>query len=119
MQAGKAPDPAKRAQLEVILRRTETALAPVIKNLPFEDATAARRFMNQMNSAMKAFKSGAATGVIDPKWATEGTTVADLAKHMTRHKLQFAAAPAGNEDSYTTMHRNFATYLFALTQPKK
>jgi hypothetical protein len=119
VQNGKAPDADKRAQLEVTLGRVETALAPVVKNLPAEDATAARRFMDRMTNAVKAFKAGAATGLIDPKWEAEGTTVADLVKHMTRHKLQFAEAPAGHEDSYTTMHRNLATYLFVLTQPKK
>ncbi len=119
VQNGKAPDPAKRAQLEVTLQKLETALAPVIKSASFEEATAARRFMNRMTNAVKAFKAGAGAGLIDPKWSVEGTTVADLVKHMSRHKLQFGEAQAGNEDSYTTMHRNLATYLFVLTQPKK
>lgn len=119
LQAGKAPDPAKRMQLETTLAKVETALAPVVKNLPFADATAARRFMNQLTHAAKAMKANNAAGLIDPKWAAEGTTVAEMVKHMTRHKLQFAAAPTGSEETYLSLHRNFATYLFLLTQPKK
>lgn len=119
VQAGKAPDPAKVARLEVTFQRLQDAAGPVIKNLPFEDATAARRFLNRMASAIRAMKGNTAVGLIDPKWAAEGLSVADLVKHMTRHKLFFGPAPRGNEEAYMTMHRNLATYLFVLTPPKK
>lgn len=119
LQAGKAPDPAKRAAFEQTLGKMEAALAPVAKSLPPADATAARKFMNQLAAATKALKGDAGNNLINPKWATEGTTIEELARHMSRHKLQFAAAPVGNEETYLNLHRNFATYLFLLTQPKK
>ncbi|VTR91543.1 unnamed protein product [Gemmata massiliana] len=119
LQAGKAVDANKRAQFEVTLQKAEAAFASIKKDLPADDATAAKRFLDQMATALKVMKTDAATGLIDPKWSSEGTTVADLVKHMTRYKLQFAGAPAGNEESYLTLHRNFAGYLFLLTQPKK
>lgn len=119
LQAGKSPDPSRRSQFEVTLERVEAALGSVAKTLPDEDAATARRFTSQMSNALKAMKAGAGNGLIDPKWSVEGTTVADFVKHMTRHKLQFAAAPSGNEESYMALHRNFATYLFLLTQPRK
>lgn len=119
LQAGKVPEAAKRTQFEATLKKVETALVPVVKALPRDDADAARRFMTQLSNAMKALKAGAGNGLIDPKWSSEGTAVADLVKHMTRHKLLFAAAPEGNEETYTTLHRNLGIYLFLLTQPKK
>lgn len=119
LQAGKSPEAMKRMQLEITLEKVEAALPPVVKNLSSADAAAASSFTNQLTTAVKAMKAGVGNGLIDPKWATEGTTVADLVKYMTRHKLRFAAAPSGNEESYITLHRNFATYLFLLTQPKK
>ncbi|MBP3957184.1 hypothetical protein J8F10_18130 [Gemmata sp. G18] len=119
LQAGKAVDPTKRDQFEVTLQKAEAALASIVKTLPADDATAANRFLGQMTGALKVMKTEAATGLIDPKWASEGTTVADLVKHMTRFKVQFAAATTGNEEAYLTLHRNFASYLFFLTQPKK
>ena len=64
-------------------------------------------------------KGNTAVGLIDPKWAAEGLTVADLVKHMARRKLLFGPAPSGDEEAYMTMHRNLVTYLFVLTQPKK
>ncbi|MBY0457202.1 MAG: hypothetical protein K2V38_07685 [Gemmataceae bacterium] len=119
VQAGKAPEPAKRVQLEVTLQKAESALAPVLKTLKFEDATATRRFLNQMANAVKALKAGGVVGLVDPKWASEGTTVAELTKHMAKHKLSFGPATPGTEESYTALHRDLATYLLLLTQPKK
>jgi hypothetical protein len=119
VRAGKAPDPDKVTKLENTFQKVQDALGPVIKNLPFEDATAARKFLNQMTNAIRAMKTNAANGLIDPKWEAEGLTVADLVKHMTKHKLQFGPAPRGGEEAYATMHRNLATYLFVLNQPKK
>jgi len=119
VQAGKAPEGAKLNRLEITFQRVQDAAGPAIKNLPFEDAIATRRFLNRMASAIKGMKGNAAVGLIDPKWAAEGLTVADLVKHMGRHKLLFGPAPSGNEEAYMTMHRNLVTYLFVLTQPKK
>ena len=119
MQAGKSPEMAKITKVESTFQRLQDAAGPVIKNLPFEDAAAARRFLNRMASAIRGLKGNTPVGLIDTKWAAEGLTVADLVKHMTRHKLFFAPAPSGNEEAYMTMHRNFVTYLFVLTQPKK
>ena len=87
--------------------------------MSFEEATAARRFVKSMVATNRALKANAGNGLIDPRWTVEGTTVADLVKHMTRHKLQFGPSPDGNEDTYTTLHRNLAAYLFLLTQAKK
>jgi hypothetical protein len=119
VQAGKAPDPAKVAKLDATFQKVQNAADGTLKDLPFDDAAAARRFLNRMAGAIKALKGGAAAGLIDPKWAAEGLTVADLVKHMTRHKLQFGPAPRGRDEIYATMHRNLVTYLFVLTQPKR
>src|SRR5579872_3848877 len=112
LQAGKAIDLTKVNKLEASFKKLEAASPPVIRTLAFEDAVAARRFLNQFNSAIKALKSGSVAGLINPKWATDGISVSDLVKHMTKYKLLFAHAPVGGEGSYTTLHKALATYLF-------
>ena len=119
VQDGKAPDPAKVAKLDATFQKLQNAAGEVVKDFPFDEATAARRFLNRMASAIKALKTGAAAGLINPKWAGEGLTVGDLVKHMTRHELLFGPAPRGRDEVYSTMHRNLVTYLFVLTQAKK
>jgi hypothetical protein len=119
VQAGRAPEQEKINKFDLTLQKVQDAAAPVIKNLPFEDAIAMRRFLNQLTGALKALKAGSGNGLIDPKWSAEGLTVSDLVKHMAKYKLQFAAAPRGGEESYATLHHDLATYLFVLNQPKK
>ncbi|MBN9117759.1 MAG: hypothetical protein J0I06_01070 [Planctomycetes bacterium] len=119
VRAGKAPDATRVTRLEVAFQRLEEASAPVIKDLPAQDATAAKQFLNRLSSAVKALKGGAAAGLIDPTWDTVGLTGADLVKHMTKHKLLFGPAPRGAEGSYDTMYGSLTTYLAVLLQPKK
>ncbi|HEV3386480.1 MAG TPA: hypothetical protein VG097_16775, partial [Gemmata sp.] len=118
LQNGKAVDPNKVNKLEASLKKLEAAAPPVIRTLAFDDAIAARRFLNQFDSAIKALRGANLSGLINPKWATDGISAADLVKHMTKYKLMFAQAPTGGEGSYITLHKAMATYLFVLTQAK-
>lgn len=119
VQAGRAPEAEKVTRLEATVQKAQDAAGPVVKNLPFEDAFAVRQFLNELSGAVKAMKTGAAAGLIDPKWSAEGLTVADLTRHMARHKVQFGPAPQGGGEAYETMYRNLASYLSVLNQPKK
>ena len=119
VQAGRSPESAKLAKLESTVQRAQDASAPVIKDLPFAEATAAGRFLNQLTAAIPVLKSRSAPTLVNPKWSAEGTTVAELVKHMSKHNLRFAAAPEGNEESYLAVYRNLASYHAVLTSPKK
>ena len=119
VRAGKAPDAERVAKLEAAFRELETTAAPVLKDLPAGGADQAKQFLTHLGGAIQALKGGSATGLIDPAWASEGLTGADLVKHMTKYKLQFGPAPRGGEGAYETMHDNLTAYLFVLTQPKK
>jgi hypothetical protein len=118
LRAGKSADRAKIARLEQTLSKVQEQAAPVIRTLPFEDAIAARRFLNKLEATVKAMKTNAVNGLVNANWATEGTSVADLVKHLTKHKLLFGPAPAGGEPAYLALHKGLATYLIALTQKK-
>lgn len=119
LTVGKPADPLKVARLESTVKKLNTAAPPVIRNLSFDDASSARHFLNQLNGAIVALKSASMAGLLNPKWATDGTSVADLVKFMTRYKLLFAPATPGAEGSYFSLHKALATYLFVLTQAKK
>jgi hypothetical protein len=117
--AGKTADPAKVAALEAAVKKARVALDPAIKDMDFEDATAARRFLNQIDSAAAVLKKPSSTPLVDPKWSSEGTNVADLVKFMTKQKLLFGAAQKGTEDAYLALHRGLAAYLYVLTESQK
>ncbi len=119
LRIGKPVEAAKVTKLAASLKKLEAAAPPVIRNLSFEDAIAARKFLNQFDSAMGALKGSNLGGLVNPKWSTDGTSVSDLIKHMTKFKLMFAPVPKGNESSYFSLHKALATYLFVLSQAKK
>jgi hypothetical protein len=119
VKAGRGPELAKLTRLETAFDRLQGAAGAVLRNRPFDEAAAARRFLNRMGGAVKGLKGNTPVSLIDPKWAVEGSSVADLVKHMARHKLRFGPAAPGAEEAYATMHRDLATYLFVLTQAKK
>jgi len=118
LRAGKAADAQKLMQIAFTLKAAQEAVTPVIREMPFADATAARRFLNRFEMAVGAMKGNAAQTLVNPAWATEGCSVAELVKHMTKHKLLFAAATPTGGPAYLTLHKGLATYFFALTQKK-
>jgi hypothetical protein len=119
LKAGRSVDSAKLTKLEASLKKLEGAAPPVIRNLAFDDAVAANRFLNQFDSAITALKGPNLAGLINAKWATDGISVSDLVKHMTKYKLMLGPAPTGREGSYLSLHKALATYLFVLSQAKK
>lgn len=116
---GRTPDTAKLAKLEATVKAAQEALTPAIRDLPFEDATAAKKFLNDMAATIPVLRDPKSAGLVNPKWATEGTNVADLVKHMARHKLLFGPAPKGGEEAYMALHQALAAYLIAISPQKK
>ncbi|HEX4609090.1 MAG TPA: hypothetical protein VH092_12860 [Urbifossiella sp.] len=116
---GKAADPARAAKLEAAVVEARKALAPQIREMSFEDAAAARRFLNQMDATARALRGPGTAGLIDPAWQVEGTNVAGLVRYMSRNNLLFAPADRGTEDRYAAAHRGLGTYLYALTEAQK
>ena len=119
LRAGKPVDLAKVNKFAATLKKLEAAAPPVTRNLSYDDAVAAHKFLNRCATAVTALKGTNLAGLINPKWSTEGISVADLVKHLKQFKIMFAPAPSGGEASYLTLHRALATYLFVLTQAKK
>jgi len=117
--AGKPADPTKALKLEETLKKARDLLAPMVKDLEFSDAAAARRFLNRMDTTAAVLKGAGGAAVYDPKWAGEGTSVADLVRHMARFKLEFGAAAKGDEDAYFALHRGLAAYLMTLKDNQK
>ncbi len=116
---GKSADSSKVVALESVVQKARTQLDPMIKDMDFEDATAARRFLNRLDTAIGVLKKGGSASLIDPRWETEGTNIAELIKYMTKNKLLFGPVAKGNEDLYAALHRGLSAYLYVLNENKK
>jgi len=119
LRDGKLPEPMKLMKLGFTIQRAQELASPVIRDLPFDDAVHARQFLNRLDVALVAFKAQNSFLMFNPAWTTEGGSVGDLVKHMTKFKLQFGPAVGDGGDSYMAMHKGLSTFLFVLTQPKK
>jgi hypothetical protein len=115
---GKAADATKAAKLEADVAEARKALAPLVREMSFEDAAAARRLLNQLDATARTLK-GPTAGLLDPAWQAEGTNVAGLVRYMSRQALLFAPADQGTEDRYVAAHRGLAAYVSALTEAQK
>lgn len=116
--AGKPPTPAQVAVVEAAAGQARKALEPAVLDMGFEEAVAARRFLNQLDAAAKALRAPGAGTLVDPRWAAEGVSVADLTRQMVKHKLLFGPAPKGDEDAYLALHRGLVSYLVGLTEAR-
>jgi hypothetical protein len=113
---GKTVDSFTAATFAADVKKAQDALTPAIDNLPFDDAVAARRFVNQLDSAAQALKDSKAVGILNPQWETTGVSVADLVRFMAKNRMQFGPVSAADEEAYVTLHQALAGYLHALEQ---
>jgi hypothetical protein len=113
---GKPADPAAADRLAAAARKAKEA--PAVRSLPADDQAAAAKFLVGLGALAKEAKDPSLTGA-SPKWGAMGATASEFVRHVTRHKLQVAPAPAGSEEAYSALHRGLAGYYAALARAKK
>ncbi len=116
---GKAPERSAIARLEASLQRLEAVSAEQIRLLPFDDAIAARRFLNQMTQAVRLLKNANIAQLWNGNWDALGLSAAELVRHMIKHDLGFAAASSEGDAAYVALHRALVMLYVASQTPKK
>jgi hypothetical protein len=74
------------------------------------DYIESRRFLNQLNSAIKALSDPKVANYFNNTWNAKGKNVAELIDHMTKEGLTFAPATSGDDAAYKALYvalRNF------------
>ncbi len=70
----------------------------------------ARRYLNQLNTAVKALTDPHAVNFFNDTWKAKGSTVAELVKNMDESGLRFAPATRGDEAAYRALHSKLVSY---------
>jgi hypothetical protein len=65
----------------------------------------AKRYLNEMDSTIRALQSPQVSNYATRKWAAKGRTVPELVQNMTRDGLAFAPATAADQEAYRQLHR--------------
>jgi hypothetical protein len=74
------------------------------------DYIEAKRYLRDLDNAVKLFKDPNASNYLSSKWQPRANTVAELVDQMTSQGLRFAPAAPGEEAAYTSLQRAMATY---------
>jgi hypothetical protein len=116
--AGKRTNPADVERLIKEVAKAREVSRPLLKEMGVNDTWAASQFFIQLESATKFLKDPNSAGVAGVKWESIGATVSEVVKLMTRFKLRFGAAGAGEDAAYRSLHRGLLTYYVGLLQAK-
>jgi len=64
----------------------------------------ARRFLNQLNQAIRALGDKNVVKYFNKQWTPKGENVAELVAHMSKEGLNFAAATPGDQAAYKALY---------------
>jgi len=75
----------------------------------------ARRYLRQLDQAIKALNDPKASNYFDD-WKAKGRTVSELVDHMTKNGLEFAPAAPGDEAAYSALYQALRQFEGGLQQ---
>jgi hypothetical protein len=70
----------------------------------------AKRYLNDLDSALRVLEDPNASKFANRKLAARGSTVSDLVAEMSGQGLRFAPAVPGDEGAYVALHRALVNY---------
>lgn len=112
----------KRVEAKLITEMLSTAddlratLRAHIHDLTPSQGVQARRFLNDLQEAIRTLQTPAAANFATGKWAARGDTVTELVMNLTSDGLRFALAAPGNEFAYSSLFQSMLQYERALAQ---
>jgi hypothetical protein len=77
----------------------------------------AKRFVNDLRSAVNALQQPNAAKILDGAMAAKGRTVQELVQNMTQNGLRFAPALPGQEPAYFALQSAMASYAAGAQSP--
>lgn len=81
-----------------------------VSDMSFNQYTEARRYVQQLDDAVKVLQLPDADDYLNGKYTARGDTVKELVANLGENGLRFAAAAGGEEAAYTALHRLLVQY---------
>jgi hypothetical protein len=81
----------------------------------FSHYNESKRFLNDLEDALKVLERPDASSYVNGKFAAKGATVRDLVNNMSKNGLSFAASVPGDEAAYVSLQRAMAQYDISST----
>jgi hypothetical protein len=112
---GNAVDPGKLKDMKAEMDRLNNALTADINELSPSQYIAARRYLNQLEDAVRALEDPKVGNYFNQNWAPKGRNVAELIKYMSDKGLRFAPAVAGDTDAYRALYHALQAFDAGMT----
>jgi len=79
----------------------------------------AKRYLNQLSSAIKALQDPKAPNYFNNTWNAKGKNAAELVANMSKEGLMFAPAAPGDEGAYTALYQVLRTFEAGLQMSQR
>ena len=94
------------------------AIAPLLCDSSFADATVLTRFLNRLESLAKLGTDASLQGVYVPTWGTVGAGVNEYARHLGKYGMTVAQGAPADEEAYLALYRAMLDYYSMLSVKK-
>jgi hypothetical protein len=108
--ASGAVDPSVLQEMTSAVDSLQTRLRQNVADVSPSDYMKARRYLNDLDGAIRVLQDPNASKYANGKLAAKGGTVSDLVTEMGSKGLRFAPAVAGDEGAYVALHRALVSY---------
>jgi hypothetical protein len=98
-------DPAAVKDLRTYLKSLNDLLGSSHEELSPSQYIEARKFLNQLDGAVKALDDPRVVNYFNERWSARGRTVAELVDNMKKDGLRFAPATPGEEAPYNALYQ--------------
>ncbi len=84
-----------------------------VADLSFSNYGEAKRYLRQLDDAVKVLQLPDAGDYLNGKYAPHGKTVKDLVAYLSENGLRFSPAAPGEEAPYAALHKALVQYYQA------
>jgi hypothetical protein len=106
----KAVNPGRIRDLRNYVDQLHKLLARNVNELSANDYIEAKRFLNNLDDAIRALQDPNVGNYFNKTYSVVGTSVEALVDNMLKKGLRFAPAVAGDEPAYQALHNALAAY---------
>jgi hypothetical protein len=114
---GEAPERALVLELRDDLKRLDSKLEDMVRDLPPSRYIESRRLLNHLNDNIKGLSDSRVLKSCNQSWKKNVRTVSELVDHCMKNGLEFgAAAASGDEPAYIAAYYSIRSYEGGLVQ---
>ncbi len=97
------------------VHRMSEALLHNVGEIPPSEYVEAKRYLNQLDSAVRALQDPNVGNQLNQNWAPRARSVSELVDFMGQKGLRFAPATAGDEPAYRHLYQRMLAYDSAMS----